>query len=145
MFTMLTDRMIESLTDVLQNPVALSIFGIISLLVFLLILATIFPFWRKVLVSPKVLEPDERPLVAAVFLHLLHAAERPQRSASRLGGRQAGGEVAFDQAVEVGAELVVHFGFVAMAVEETGEADEGGAEGFHRGSRRLELATRRGG
>lgn len=61
MFTSFSNRMLESLSDVSQNPVALSIFGIITLLVFLLILAMIFPSWRRMLVSLRVLESDEKP------------------------------------------------------------------------------------
>lgn len=44
-----------------QNTIALAIFGIISLLIFVLILATIFPFWRRVLVHARLLEQNERP------------------------------------------------------------------------------------
>lgn len=55
------NRLLETFSDVSQNPLALAIFGIIALLMFLLVLATIFPFWRKVLVGGKLLEADERP------------------------------------------------------------------------------------
>lgn len=68
MFTSLVNRMIESLTDVLQNPVALSIFAIISLLVVLLILASFFPAWRQALVHIKILEDDERPSSLLVWI-----------------------------------------------------------------------------
>lgn len=61
MFTSFMNQVLESLADVSQNPVALSIFGIIALLVLLLILATLSPFWRRTLVSARVLEPDEKP------------------------------------------------------------------------------------
>jgi signal peptidase I len=61
MFTSLSNQLLGSLADVSQNPVALSIFGIIALLIFLLILATMFPFWRQALVSAKILEADEKP------------------------------------------------------------------------------------
>lgn len=61
MLETLTNRLLEVFSDVSQNPLALAIFGIISLLVFLLLLATIFPFWRRVLVGAKLLESDERP------------------------------------------------------------------------------------
>lgn len=55
------NRLLETFSDVSQNPLALAIFGIIALLMFLLMLATIFPFWRKVLVGARLLEEDERP------------------------------------------------------------------------------------
>jgi signal peptidase I len=61
MFDTLTTQLLGSFADVSQNPLALAIFGIIALLIFLLVLATIFPFWRKFLVGAKVLEADERP------------------------------------------------------------------------------------
>jgi signal peptidase I len=61
MFTSLLNQLLGSFSDVSQNPVALSIFGIIAILVVLLILATIFPFWRDTLVAVKILEEDEKP------------------------------------------------------------------------------------
>lgn len=61
MLTTLSNTLLESFSDVSQNPLALAIFGIITLLILLLILATVFPFWRQVLVNAKLLEPDERP------------------------------------------------------------------------------------
>lgn len=61
MFTSLTKQLLESLSDVSQNPVALSIFAIIAILILLLLLATMFPQIRKGLVSIKILEPDEKP------------------------------------------------------------------------------------
>ena len=68
MLTELFDRMTESFSDVLQNPIALSIFGIISLLVIFLLLATVFPFWRQSLISLRVLEEDERPSSLLVWI-----------------------------------------------------------------------------
>lgn len=53
--------MLESVSDVSQNPIALTIFGAISLLAVLLVLAMVFPFWRNVLVKTKFLEKDESP------------------------------------------------------------------------------------
>ena len=61
MIESLTNRLLETFSDVSQNPLALAIFGIIAILVFLLVLATVFPFWRRVLVGAKLLESDERP------------------------------------------------------------------------------------
>lgn len=55
------NQLIGSLADISQNPVALSIFGIITILIILLLLATTFPFWRRLLVTIKILEEDERP------------------------------------------------------------------------------------
>jgi signal peptidase I len=61
MFTSLMNQVLGSFSDVAQNPIALIIFGIITVLIFLLILATIFPFWRHALVHIKLLEENERP------------------------------------------------------------------------------------
>jgi signal peptidase I len=68
MFASLTNRTLESLSDVLQNPIALIIFGIISLLIALLILATLFPFWRRTLVSARLLEREEHPTSLLVWI-----------------------------------------------------------------------------
>lgn len=56
-----TNTLLETFSDVSQNPLALAIFGIITLLILLLVLATIFPFWRRALISARLLEADERP------------------------------------------------------------------------------------
>ena len=61
MLDTLINKLFETFSDVSQNPLALAIFGIIAVLIFLLILATMFPFWRRVLVSARLLESDERP------------------------------------------------------------------------------------
>jgi signal peptidase I len=61
MFISLLNQAHGSVSDIAQNPIALVIFGIISLLIFFLILATIFPRVRRALVSVRLLEEDERP------------------------------------------------------------------------------------
>lgn len=61
MFSSLRDQMFGSLSDISSNPIALTIFAFIALIVLLLILATVFPFWRKVLVTFNILEKEERP------------------------------------------------------------------------------------
>ncbi len=68
MFTSFTNQIIESLSDVSQNPVSLGIFGIIAILILLLVLAIIFPFWRKMLVTVKILEKDEKPSSLLVWI-----------------------------------------------------------------------------
>ncbi|MDQ5962405.1 MAG: signal peptidase [Patescibacteria group bacterium] len=52
---------IDSFTDVVQNPVSIIIFAILSLLIVSLVLAMVFPFWRDLLVRVRFLEEDERP------------------------------------------------------------------------------------
>lgn len=68
MFASLPRRMLESLSDVSQNPLAMIIFGIISLLALLLILAIVFPFWRNVLVKIKILDKDEPPASFLIWI-----------------------------------------------------------------------------
>ena len=61
MFSSLTTALLSSLTDVAQNPVSITIFGILFLLIVSLILATLSPSWRDRLVAIKLLEEDESP------------------------------------------------------------------------------------
>lgn len=68
MFSQTLQETIESLSDVSQNPLALIIFGVIAVLIFLLLLATVFPFWRKALVGAKILEQDEKPFSLLVWI-----------------------------------------------------------------------------
>lgn len=57
----LQTSLLESLSDVAQNPVSIVIFSILSVLIISLIFATVFPTWRNGLVTIKILEDDERP------------------------------------------------------------------------------------
>jgi signal peptidase I len=68
MFTSFADGLLESLSDISQNPIALVIFSIIALLIFLLVLAIMFPFWRRALVSARVLEEREKPVSLLVWI-----------------------------------------------------------------------------
>lgn len=52
---------IDSFTDVAQNPVSITIFFVLSLLIVSLIIAMIIPMWRDFLVRVRLLEEDERP------------------------------------------------------------------------------------
>jgi signal peptidase I len=61
MMNSLLQSIIDSFTDVAQNPVSISIFVILSLLIISLIVAMIIPGWREVLVRIRFLEEDERP------------------------------------------------------------------------------------
>ena len=55
------NSLLETFSDISQNPISLTIFAVLSLLVVSLILASIFPSWRETLVKIKLLEADERP------------------------------------------------------------------------------------
>lgn len=53
--------MLESVSDIVQNPIALTIFGIIGILVVLLLIAIVSPPLRAFLVRRKILEENEHP------------------------------------------------------------------------------------
>ena len=61
MIQTLINSFIDSLADVTQNPLSITIFLILSFLIVSLIFASIFESWREVLVNIKFLEEDERP------------------------------------------------------------------------------------
>ena len=61
MIQSLVNSFIDSLTDVAQNPLSITIFLILSFLIVSLIFASIFDSWREILVNIKFLEEDERP------------------------------------------------------------------------------------
>lgn len=61
MLTSFTSLLLGFVSDITQNPVSIVIFGILSILIIALILASLFTSWRKALVGIKILEPDERP------------------------------------------------------------------------------------
>jgi signal peptidase I len=52
---------LDSFTDVAQNPISLTIFALLTVLIIVLLLATLFPSWRNFLIRTKVLEQDEKP------------------------------------------------------------------------------------
>lgn len=61
MFSSLTNSLLSSLSDVAQNPVSITIFSILGLITFSLIIATMSSAWRDALVRIKLLEEDEKP------------------------------------------------------------------------------------
>ena len=61
MFTPLINSLLETMSDISQNPISMIIFSLLTLLIISLILASIFPFWREILIKIKLLEPDEKP------------------------------------------------------------------------------------
>lgn len=68
MFSSFMNVILSSLSDVAQNPVSIVIFSILTLFVFALILAIIFPSWRDRLISLKLLEEDESPSSLLVWI-----------------------------------------------------------------------------
>lgn len=61
MLSSFANTLLGSLADVMQNPVSLIIFGILTLLIIALVFATFFASWRNALVKIKLLEEDEKP------------------------------------------------------------------------------------
>lgn len=61
MFSSLTNSILSSLSDVAQNPVSITIFSILGLIVVSLLIATVSSSWRDGLVRIKLLEEDEKP------------------------------------------------------------------------------------
>lgn len=58
----------ETLSNISHNTLALAIFSIITLFVIVLVLATVFPFWRRVLVGSYLLDENETPGSMLVWL-----------------------------------------------------------------------------
>lgn len=61
MLASIPNIILETLSDVSQNPVSIFIFCLLALLIISLVLAMIFPSLRESLVNIKLLEKDERP------------------------------------------------------------------------------------
>lgn len=61
MFSSITNILLSSLSDISQNPVSITIFSVLGLFIVALILASIFPRWRDMLITVKLLEEDEEP------------------------------------------------------------------------------------
>lgn len=61
MISSFINAILNSFSDIVQNPVSITIFCILTVLVISLIFAIIFPLWRDSLVKIKILEPDEKP------------------------------------------------------------------------------------
>jgi signal peptidase I len=61
MFSSIANVILSSLSDMLQNPVSMTIFGLLFALMIALLLAIIYPSWRYGLIKCKLLEEDEHP------------------------------------------------------------------------------------
>jgi signal peptidase I len=61
MFSSITTSLLSSLSDVAQNPVSITIFSILGLIIVSLFIAMFSNFWRDALVRIKLLEEDEKP------------------------------------------------------------------------------------
>jgi signal peptidase I len=60
--------LLETLSDVSQNPVSITIFVILSVLIISLVIAILFRPWRDALVSVKLLEEDEKPSSLLIWI-----------------------------------------------------------------------------
>ena len=68
MLSSFANSILASMSDMTQNPVSITIFGILFLLIIALILASIFPSWRNLLVRIKMLEEDEKPVSLLIWI-----------------------------------------------------------------------------
>lgn len=68
MFSSISDALFSSLADMTQNPVSITIFGILSLVVVSLFFAIMFPTVRDSLVRIKLLEEDEEPASLLIWI-----------------------------------------------------------------------------
>jgi signal peptidase I len=68
MFSSIANTVFSSFSDMTQNPVSVTIFGILSLVVISLFFAIIFPSVRDILVRIKLLEEDEAPSSLLIWI-----------------------------------------------------------------------------
>lgn len=68
MFSSIANATLSSLSDMMQNPVSITIFGILLLVIVSLSLAIVFPGMRDLLVRIKLLEEDEQPSSLLIWI-----------------------------------------------------------------------------
>ncbi len=68
MFSSIANVILSSLSDMLQNPVSMTIFGLLFLLVIALLFAIVYPSWRYALIRIKLLEEDEEPASLLIWI-----------------------------------------------------------------------------
>jgi signal peptidase I len=68
MFSSITSLFLSSIADMTQNPVSITIFGILSMVVVLLFIAMFSPVTRDALVNIKLLEEDEKPSSLLIWI-----------------------------------------------------------------------------
>ncbi len=68
MFSSITDVTLSTLSDMTQNPVSITIFGILALIIIALCIAIISPAARDILVRIKLLEEDEEPSSLLIWI-----------------------------------------------------------------------------
>lgn len=68
MFSSIANAILSSFSDMLQNPVSMTIFGLLFALMIALLLAIIYPSWRYGLIKCKLLEEDEHPASLLVWI-----------------------------------------------------------------------------
>ena len=94
-------------------------------------------------VPPRVVEPDERALVAVKLLHLLDAAQREPRRPSRLLRRQAAAQKLVFEEREVRRQLAREVGLRAPGAQQVDQLREQSPEARHQSdSFRRSLSTR---
>ena len=68
MFSSITEVTLNALSDMTQNPVSITIFGILALIIVLLSIAILSPATRDFLVRIKLLEEDEKPSSLLIWI-----------------------------------------------------------------------------
>lgn len=68
MFSQVATAIFSSLSDMLQNPVSMTIFGLLFLLIIALLFAIVYPSWRYALIKMKLLEEDEAPASLLIWI-----------------------------------------------------------------------------
>ncbi len=68
MFSSITDVVLRSISEMTQNPVSMTIFGILALVILALSIAILSPAMRDALVRIKLLEEDERPSSLLIWI-----------------------------------------------------------------------------
>lgn len=68
MFSSVVTAILSSFSDMMENPVSITIFALLSLLVIALLFAMVYPSWRYTLVRLKLLEEDEAPSSLLIWI-----------------------------------------------------------------------------
>lgn len=68
MFSSIATAIFSSLSDMLQNPISMTIFGLLFTLIIALLFAIVYPSWRYALIKLKLLEEDEAPASLLIWI-----------------------------------------------------------------------------
>lgn len=68
MFSSIANAIFSSMSDMLQNPVSMTIFGLLFVFIIALLFAIVYPSWRYTLIKMKLLEEDESPQSLLIWI-----------------------------------------------------------------------------